>query len=463
MITVEDCFNSYSVSDAALEVINKIIFMGKKAYTTSVDDKTYFDFGSNIVDTVKGIENSLKHKQFHFQPTKLIIKRVKLNKVRKIYLSTWRDKIVETWLNKALNRLLNGWFTKNSYAYRTEDLGLDSCQNNIQKDLKTCKFFVKRDISKYFYSINKEILMNQIAQLVDKNDYLYQLIKQRVYFQYVTKKGDLEDSDLGIPFGSALACTLSNIHLTHIDKGIKKFNIRYYRYADDILIMGSDPDEVLKAAEYFDNEIKNLNLGLKESHKQALSWEDHPQFEKITKFTHLGLEYCQNTNTKFSVEKQRKILNFIKRELKRARTAIKKEKDLDKKIQIAIDGINNVLETRIRSAAITDYYLKHVNDENQLRMMDRLIAEMVISTVLEQPFRKKLFRTIPYKKLRDMGLPSLLHRNRLFKHGHLKVQFLSLHNKIIIDRHMDVLKRREERIMHMKLSKKIKKEKKASK
>ena len=458
-ITIKDCFNKYSISSAALEVVNKIIFLTKKAYTTAYDEKTYYDFGSNIVDTVNAIEGELRRKTFKFQPTKQIRKKAKLNKVRDIYLSTWKDKIVETWLNKSLNKLLNYWFTKNSYAYRTDDLGLDSCQNSISKEIQTRNFFVKRDISKYFYSIDKDILIKQLEELVNKDDYLFQLLKERIFFKYINKKKELLDSELGIPFGSPLACTLSNIHLTHIDKGIRNFNVKYYRYADDILIMGSDPEEVLKAAEYFDSEVGKLNLQLKESYKQAYSWEEHPGFQKVTKFTHLGLEYCSNRKMKFAVEKQRKIINFVKRELKRASTAIRKEKKLDKKIELAIEGVNNVLETRIRSAAITDYYLKHVNDENQLKMMDRIITEMVISTVLSRPFKKKLFRIVPYKKLRDMGLPSLVHRNKLFKHGHLKVQFLSLHNKILHDRHDDMLKRREERIMHMKISKKIRKEK----
>lgn len=458
-LTVNDCLNTYSISNAALEVINKIVFVAKKAYTTSFDEQTYYDFGSSIVATVNSIEKELKQFKFRFNPTKQIRKRAKLNKVRDIYLSTWRDKIVETWLNKSLNKLLNHWFSKNSYAYRTEDLGLDSCQHNISNDIKTCSYFIKRDISKYFYSIDKEKLLAQIKELVDENDYLYKILKDRIYFKYINKQKELKESELGIPFGSSLACTLSNIHLTNIDKGIKQFNIKYYRYADDVLIIGSDPEEVLKAANYFDLEVEKLNLGLKETHKLALSWIDHPKFQKVTKFTHLGLEYCANHNMKFSVEKQRKIINFIKRELKRAKTAINKETNLDNKIKIAINGINTVLETRIRSAAITDYYLKHVNDENQLKMMDRIITEMVISTVLGKKFRKKLFKIISYKKLRDMGLPSLLHRNRLFRHGHLKVQFLSLRNKVVIDRYNDTLKRREDRIMHMKLSKKIKQEK----
>jgi hypothetical protein len=119
--------------------------------------------------------------------------------------------------------------------------------------------------------------------------------------------------------------------------------------------------------------------------------------------------------------------------------------------------MNDVVQDRIRSAAIIDYYLKHVNDELQLKNMDRLLAERVISCVTGKPFRKGHFRIVPFKKLRDMGLISLLHRSRLHRHGHLRVSFLSMHNELLHKRHLETIKRREERINHMKMGRKIRK------
>lgn len=456
MITLKDCLLAYPISDAALDVINKVIFNPRKAYTISYDAKSYFDFGPSITTEVRKIANKITNQTFSFKPTRKITKKAKLNKIRDIYLSTWDDKIVETWLNKSLNILLKEWFTKNSYAYRTEELGLDSCQNNISKFVSSNTFFVKRDISKYFYSIDKNILLNQLESLIDKDDFLFKLIKQRVNFEYLDKDGSLHKSEIGIPFGSPLACTLSNIHITHIDKGMSQFKVKYFRYADDILIMSKTREDALLAAEYFDNEISKLGLKLKETHKLNFSWVDADGFEKVSQFSHLGLMYKSNGQVKLSVEKQRKIINFIDRELKKNKNKVKKLQSVDEKVKHIISAVNNILNKRIRSAAIIDYYLKHVNDESQLKMMDRIITEKVISTILDRPFRKKLFREIPYKMLRDFGLPSLVHRNRLFKHGHLHVAFLSLHNKTLIDRYNNNMNRRKEKIDQIKLAKKLK-------
>jgi len=461
MITLKDCLLAYPISNAALDVINKIIFNPRKAYTVSCDNKSYFDFGSSITKEIKKITNKISNRTFKFKPARKITKKAKLNKIRDIYLSTWDDKIVETWLNKSLNILLKDWFTKNSYAYRTEELGLDSCQNHISQNASKNTFFIKRDISKYFYSIDKNTLLDQLALLIDKNDFLYKLIEQRVNFEYVDKDG-IHKSEIGIPFGSPLACTLSNIHITHIDKGMSQFGIKYFRYADDVLIMSKSREEALKAAEFFDNEIEKLKLKLKPSHKLSFSWIDCEGFTKVTQFSHLGLMYKSDGQIRLAVEKQRKLINFVCRELKKNQAKVRKISSIDDRLRLIIGSVDNVLNKRIRSAAIIDYYLKHVNDELQLKNMDRIIAERIISTVLDKPFRKKLFREISYKKLRDFGLQSLVHRNRLFRHGHLHVAFLSLHNKTLIDRYNNSMDRRKEKIDQIKLTKKLKQIKNSS-
>jgi hypothetical protein len=298
-----------------------------------------------------------------------------------------------------------------------------------------------------------------LSELVDPNDYLFKLVSDRVRFQYCEKGSEeVKTATVGVPFGSPLSCTLSNIFLTDIDKSMRQFKVYYFRYADDVLIAGVDPDEVLRAAKCFDDSVVALKLKLKASHSVNFSFADHPQFEKVTKFRHLGLEYLSDGKIKLGVEKQRKIINFFKRELDKRKYQIKKAKGIDEKLKITVEAVNDMVINRIRSAAIVDYYLKHVNDEVQLRNIDRLVAERVISATLQKkPFRPHDFRRIPFKKLRQFGLISLLHRNRLHKHGHLKISFLSLHNELVMKRYIEQMERRKERIEHMRMSKKIKK------
>ena len=455
-LTINDCLNACSIELSAIDVVNKLIYQPRKAYTTSTDERTYFEFGSNISSRVKNIAKQVRGRTFQFKPSKKIKKKTKPTKVRDIYLSTWDDKIVETWLNNSLNTLLNSWLSKNAFAYRINGFGLDSCQFEIAKVFTQNRVFAQRDIRNFFYSIDHEKLLNKIRELVDQNDYLYDLVKQRVTFLY-EYEDDIKKAEIGIPFGSAIACTLSNIFLTELDHEMDDFDVRYFRYADDILIIGRDDAEVRRAADHFDAGVEALNLKLKPSHSNDFSFDDCETFEKVRKFKYLGLEYTYDGLVRLSIEKQRKIMNLFKKEIKTKKAAMRKVKTVDEKLAIIVPAVNDVIKDRIRSAAIIDYYLKHITDELQLKNMDRLLAERVISSVTGKPFRKGHFKIVPYKKLRELGMPSLVHRSRLHQHGHLKVSFLNMHNELLHKRHLDMLTRREERINHMRMARKIRK------
>jgi hypothetical protein len=454
--TIRDCLNACSIELSAIDVVNKLIYQPRKAYTTSTDERTYFEFGSNIAGKVKSIIKQIHNRKFKFNPSKKIKKKTKPTKVRDIYLSTWDDKIVETWLNNSLNTLLHSWLSKNAFAYRINGFGLDTCQHEIAKIFNNNRIYAKRDIRNFFYSIDHEKLLNKLRELVNEQDYLFDLIKQRITFLY-EYDGQIDQAEIGIPFGSAIACTLSNIFLTALDKEMDSFDVRYFRYADDVLIAGRDSQEVRRAADHFDSSVAALDLKLKPSHSEDFAFDDHEGFEKVRKFKYLGLEYTADGVVRLSVEKQRKIMNLFKKEIKSKKSAMRKAKTVDEKLAIVVPAISDVIKDRIRSAAIIDYYLKHITDELQLKNMDRLLAERVISSVTGKPFRKGHFRIVPFSKLRELGMPSLLHRARLHRHGHLKVSFLNMHNELLHKRHLDMLTRREERINHMRMARKIRK------
>jgi len=149
-------------------------------------------------------------------------------------------------------------------------------------------------------------------------------------------------------------------------------------------------------------------------------------------------------------------MNLFRAELER-RLRRSQDVPLAERLQRAITIVNEAMLNRIRSAAIVDYYLKHINDIAQLKQLDLRVAQLIVGYVLDKPFRWRDFDTIPYGRLRALGLLSLRHRQRLHCHGHIKVSFLSIHNEIIHDRHLSMLKRRRERIDQMKISRKLRK------
>lgn len=439
LITIDDCFKTYDLYKSMLSLSNKVNFNYKLGYVKGFDKQTYWDFASSLDKNLKLLTKSIKFNDFKFDPTVLKIRRIKY-KERKIYISTWRDKVVERFLNASLTKLLSPWYSQNSYAYRT-GVGIDKCQHNIIKSLKNnYKFICKKDISNYFYSIDKSILIEKLKSLIKDDDFLFELLVDRINFKYF-HNDEIHQSDIGIPFGSPLACCLANIYLTETDKIVSSFPVVYYRYADDFLILGNDEQNVISANNELSNQFNLLKLHSKPSHTEELTFNDHSEhFKPINSFKYLGIKFDKNGVVSLSVEKQRKIINLFKRNVN-----VKKAlsiNDLDERLRFVIDSVNGTIDNRIRGAAIIDYYLKHINNDNQLKQMDMLIAQFVISVVLNRKFKYKLFSFVSYSKLRDFGLVSLVHRRRLHHHGHLKVNFLELRNNLLSKRYFNAIDNR---------------------
>ncbi|MGC2467058.1 MAG: hypothetical protein WA517_17830, partial [Candidatus Acidiferrum sp.] len=59
----------------------------------------------------------------------------------------------------------------------------------------------------------------------------------------------------------------------------------------------------------------------------------------------------------------------------------------------------------------------------QLRLLDRWLAEEVLSIAFGGGHRKSHFQRMPFRSLRAMGLPSLVHRRRQIRHGQIAAPF----------------------------------------
>jgi len=444
-LTLKQCLKCNPLSISALSLTNKIAF--KQSLGNSiVDNNTYWSTCHNICSLVRKLHKQIINNEYKFSQLYQHKRRVK-RKDRIIYLSTWQDKIVERWLNDSLNRLLNNWFNARSYAYRTSDIGLDKCQHKIAINLRSNPYIIKKDISQYFYTINHDILLSQLSSIIKHNDPLYDLILQRVKFNYIEHDTKLlKQATIGVPFGSSIACILANIYLTDLDNKLTSLPIQYHRYADDIIILAPTQELQEKASQLFDNTINDLKLHIKPSHNITT-------FLTTNSIKHLGLEFYTNGTIKLPIEKFRKINNMFKRILSNIKVD---NLTIEQRIIKFVDTANYVINNRIRSAAVIDYYLKHVNDERQLKELDKLIMQHIISGVLQKKFKYSDYKTIAPSSLRNYGLQSLLHRNRLIKHGHLKISFLSLYNKIMMERHQQKAIIKKQLINLSKLAKKLK-------
>jgi retron-type reverse transcriptase len=422
-----DVYSEAELYKAALRVYTKPLFHWRKALSTSVDGRTLYDFAGRGLRSLDTIHQALQRKTFRFRPA--IALHYNFNgKHRTLYLAPWEERIVDLLLYRVLNHKLHGWFSPNCYAYREGNFGLDLCQTRIAAVLRAKRplYVIKRDIADYFATVNHDVLLGKLAELVDPGDYLFRLLEQRARFLYA-EDGQTQQAALGIPFGTAIACLFANVYLTDLDREIESVaGVSYFRYADDILLLSQDREAARKAAEVLEGSLSGLRLSMKASRGAdlllACGSPRDSVFTPAAEFRHLGLLFRAGGSVALSRDKLRKVRNLFSFAFRRGCRRWKKVADPMARAQLLVTIAAETIDQGLRNVAILDYYLKHVDDEDQLRILDRWLAEEILSLVFGG-HKKSHFRRISFGQLREMGLPSLLHRRRLILRGQIESPF----------------------------------------
>ena len=118
--------------------------------------------------------------------------------------------------------------------------GLDRLKDFMHKHYRkygTNGYFLKMDISKYFYSIDKEILRKMVLRYVEDKKVAW----------LINKIIDSTEENVGIPIGNQTSQWFAIFYMSGLDHFIKeKLRIKYYiRYMDDMVLL-HDNKEYLK-------------------------------------------------------------------------------------------------------------------------------------------------------------------------------------------------------------------------
>ncbi len=450
-----DVYSEAELYRAAILLYTKPLFRWRRALLASTDGKTFYDFARKGLRNLDAVHRRLSSRRFAFRPG-VALHRNFNGRRRTLYLYPWEERLVDVLLYRVLNERLDGWFSGRSFAYRVNGFGVDRCQREIAGWVRGRRgplYVVKRDIVDFFGSIDHELLLGELGRLVDTGDYLYRLLEERVRFRVAfsgtgtgsgsgtcrsragtghghgneaARDGEEYCAERGVPFGTPIACLFANVYLTRLDRDLERcFGVRLFRYADDLLLMSSDRAAACEAAAVLGAGLRRLGLASKASHERnlVLGGDGDDMFESVPRMRHLGLEFRADGSIGLSRDKFRKIRNLFRFAFRRRAREIRRHGDPYDRALAAVDIARTTLERGVRNVAIVDYYLRHVTDEAQLRLLDRWLAEEVLSLAFRNGHRKGNFRRLSFQRLRAMGLPSLVHRRRLILRGKIETSF----------------------------------------
>ena len=291
--------NKYIISYDDIVSINKIKDVYDGIYKNTCHKAKLIRFELTKTSNIVKIYNTLKNK--HYNHLKYNIFIIQEPKYRIIMSELMYDKIVNHLISKyVLIPTLSRKLIEQNVATRTGKGSKEGIRymkkyiNSIKENYDNI-YILKCDISKYFYNIDHEILINKLShENFDKdilrvliniisstnNDYINDLIDSSISRE-VSHLEDMNIYDLeakkkqlyslpryrkgkGLPIGNETSQLLAIYYLNELDHYIKEqLHIKYYvRYMDDFILIHHDKEYLKKCLNLINKKLSYLKLSL---------------------------------------------------------------------------------------------------------------------------------------------------------------------------------------------------------
>ena len=159
--------------------------------------------------------------------------------VRKLGIPTVIDRIIQQAIAQQLVPIYEPLFSDDSYGYRPGRSAQQAIQKVKQYAEQGYTSAVLVDLSKYFDTLNHELLMNLLRKNIhDKR--VIELVK-RYLKAGVMENGLRVRTTEGSPQGGPLSPLLANIYLNEYDREMANRGVPVIRYADDIVVLAKSP------------------------------------------------------------------------------------------------------------------------------------------------------------------------------------------------------------------------------
>lgn len=239
----------------------------------------------NLFDKIVSIENirvaheNAKRGKSHYREVKLVgsnpehylnlIRSSLLNKTYKTsdYINTeifdgnkdrfisklpyYPDRIVHWAIMNYLFPILLRSMIKQTYA-SIPRRGIHKMVWDIRNSLTPDHLYLKLDIKKYFPSVSNEKLKQLLRRKIKDPDLLWLL-------------DEIIDSYPGLPIGNYTSQWFANFFLYEVDHLAYSLGIKYFRYMDDMVLLGTSESNLRIAFEHIKLKLNSLNLELNPS------------------------------------------------------------------------------------------------------------------------------------------------------------------------------------------------------
>jgi len=154
---------------------------------------------------------------------------------RPLGILTVLDRVIQQSIARVLGQLFDPHFSDSSCGFRPGRSAHDGVRRVKDFIKQGYTVAVDMDLSKFFDTVNHDVLMDRVSRRVEDKRVLKLIGK---YLRAgVLVNGRLQATPTGVPQGGPLSPLLANILLDDLDKELEKRGHHFVRYADDFIIM----------------------------------------------------------------------------------------------------------------------------------------------------------------------------------------------------------------------------------
>lgn len=349
--------------------LNFLKYKQDKKLLTKSEEKELIEF----IESNKYINeiNKIISNNYSFSiPKKVMISKNHKQKKRSVFIFN-RE---ETWILKFIYYSLNKYdnlFSNNLYSYR-KSIGVKKAFYDLVKTKNINNMYgYKLDVSDYFNSINVKKITNILYNSIKDDKELLLIISNILLDNRAVVNNEIIECKKGVLAGCAISGFLANLYLSELDKHFYKSNVKYARYADDIIIFCKTREELNSAISFIKEYLYNMDLNVNK--------EKEYYFNKGDKWEFLGFSY-QNYKINISDNSFKKIKAKIRRSARSIRRwKLSKNMKNEYAIKTMISKFNNKFfnDNNPDDLSFSRWYFPVINQTDRLKEIDNYLQNNI--------------------------------------------------------------------------------------
>lgn len=367
----------------------------KRLFKNFIENKKYLDICTQI-----------KNGTYSFSiPNKIFINKGNSSKKRVVYKFNCDEVIILKYISYLLYDY-DYLFSDNLYSFR-KNINMHDAIYRIKNLLNNnCMYAYKVDISNYFNSIDKNILINELENDIDDKN-LLNVIKNVLNNDKVVFEDTIFSENKGILAGCPLSAFLANYYLKDLDKYFFDNNISYFRYSDDIIIFSSNKECLYNYSSFIKDFLSKHKLCINQKKEYLYNINDCIEF--------LGFSF-KNDEIDISANSISKAKSRLKRSSRYLRKQVENGSiELEDAIKIMIKKNDKKFYGNKREELSWKYwFFPIITSVNGLKEIDTYYQDC-LRYIASGRYNKKNYKILPYSKLKTYGYKSLVHEYYLYK------------------------------------------------